>query len=225
MGTLKVIDELLTSLGPSAETGQGQQWAGQCAVALGLDGVAVTLEEELVWFSDRTSARLEDMQFVLGHGPSLPPEPELCQVPDVRQLPEEYWPQFAAEAETLGVAGLFVWPVRLGAVAAGSLTGYRHTPGPLTVRQAADGWLIADVLAEHVLAHWPTVSASAAADGPGTTGEVDMHRAEVHQATGVLSVRLGVPLAEALARLRAQAYAAGRSLTETAHDIIRDLPQ
>lgn len=47
MGTLKIIDELLASLGPSAESGQGQQWAGQCARLLGLDGVAVTLEEEL----------------------------------------------------------------------------------------------------------------------------------------------------------------------------------
>ncbi|MEU4206150.1 ANTAR domain-containing protein [Streptomyces sp. NPDC026294] len=221
MGTLKIIDELLASLGPSAESGQGQQWAGQCARLLGLDGVAVTLEEELDWFSDRTSARLEDMQFVLGHGPGLPPEPQLCLVPDVRHQAEEHWPQFAAEAETLGVAALFVWPVRLGAVAAGTLTGYRRTPGPLTVRQAAAGWLVTDVLAGHVLAHWPT----AAADGPGTTGEVDMHRAEVHQATGVLSVRLGVPLAAALARLRAQAYAAGRSLTEAAHDILKDLPQ
>ncbi|MEU7162435.1 ANTAR domain-containing protein [Streptomyces chrestomyceticus] len=97
--------------------------------------------------------------------------------------------------------------------------------GPLTGRQAADGWLVADVLAEHILAHWPTASASAAADGPGTTGTVDMHRAEVHQATGVLSVQLGVPLAEALARLRAQAYAAGRSLSETARDIVNGLPQ
>lgn len=52
-------------------------------------------------------------------------------------------------------------------------------------------------------------------------GTVDLHRAEVHQATGVLSARLGVSLAEALDRLRSQAYTSGRSLTETAQDIIQ----
>ncbi|MEF3118164.1 ANTAR domain-containing protein [Streptomyces chrestomyceticus] len=225
MASPKLIDELLASLGPAARADRGEQWAEQCAHVLGLDGVAITMDAELVFFSDRTSARLEDVQYVLGHGPGVPlrPEMELRQVPDVQKIHNGAWPKFAAEAQTLGVAALFVWPVRIGAVAVGTLTGYRRAPGPLEGRQAADGWLIADVLAAHILAHLPT-AASAAADGPGTAGAVDMHRAEVHQATGVLSVRLEIPLAQALARLRARAYTEGRPLTATAHDILKELP-
>lgn len=115
----------------------------------------------------------------------------------------------------------------IGAARVGTLTGYRRTAGPLTPQQSTEGWLVADVLAEHVLARWPGVSEQSS--GPGTVGAVELHRAEVHQATGVLSHCLGVPLPEALDRLRARAYVSGQSLTETACAVIRqelrhDLP-
>lgn len=82
---------------------------------------------------------------------------------------------------------------------------------------------MADTLAAHMLQLWPATAAGQ--DGRGHAGAVDLHRAEVHQATGVLSVRLGVPLSEALARLRAEAYSSGRTLADMARAIIaRELP-
>ncbi|WP_176985813.1 MULTISPECIES: hypothetical protein [unclassified Streptomyces] len=36
----------------------------------------------------------------------------------------------------------------------------------------------------------------------------------------MVSVQLAVPLADALLRLRAHAYGSGRTLTDTAHDIV-----
>ncbi|GHE93497.1 GAF domain-containing protein [Streptomyces longispororuber] len=218
------VRDLLGRLSGRADDTRRKAWAHACAEALGLGGVAVTVNEELVWFSDTTSERLEDLQFTLGQGPGLGLDDpvEMRQIPDLGELLARQWPQFAPEAVKLGVAALFVWPVRLGAVPVGTLTGYRRTTGPLTARQVSEGWLVADVLAEHVLANWP---AEPDANGPGHAGTVDLHRAEVHQATGVLSVRLNIPLAEALDRLRARAYASGRSLTDTAHDILRqELP-
>ncbi|MEW2567860.1 ANTAR domain-containing protein [Streptomyces sp. NPDC047070] len=217
---------LLDSLPPTADEEERREWAVACAHALGLGGIAVSLGRELVWFSDSTSARLEDLQFVLGQGPGLliEDETEVRQVPDLGLLLARQWPQFAAEAEELDIAALFVWPVHIGAVCAGTMTGYRRTPGPLTRQQLTEGWLVADALAEQVLKNWPAVSS--AHDGRGHTGMVDLHRAEVHQATGVLSARLGVSLAEALDRLRSEAYTSGRTLTETARDIIeRELPR
>ncbi|MFF3487996.1 ANTAR domain-containing protein [Streptomyces sp. NPDC002701] len=219
------VRELLDNLRPAADEEERRRWAGACAHALGLGGIAVSLGRELVWFSDRTSARLEDLQFVLGQGPSLSfhDETQVRQVPDLGRLPARQWPQFAAEAEELEIAALFVWPVHIGAVQAGTMTGHRRVPGPLSPRQLAEGRLVADTLAEQVLEQWPAVSAH---DNSGHTGTVDLHRAEVHQATGVLSARLGVPLAEALDRLRSQAYTSSRSLAETARSVIhRDLPR
>ncbi|WP_050507198.1 ANTAR domain-containing protein [Streptomyces rimosus] len=117
---------------------------------------------------------------------------------------------------------VFVWPLRAGAARFGTLTGYRSRPGPLTGRQAHDGLRVADVLAGQLLAWHP--GAEAAHGGRGAAGAVEVHRIEVHQAAGVLSHRLGVAVDEALVRLRAQAYAADRPVTDIAHDILRELP-
>ncbi|WP_078888238.1 ANTAR domain-containing protein [Streptomyces sclerotialus] len=218
------LQKLLDDLQSAITSGRERTWAARCAHALGLEGIAVSLLRgaELVWFSDEISARLEDVQFTLGQGPGLSADFGFdavpYQVPEVHGLDAEQWPQFVIEAEKLGVEAVFVWPVRVGSASIGTLTGYRTSPGPLTERQAADGLLVADVLAGQVLAWQPQAPASD--DGPGTTGTVDLHRVEVHQATGVLSVRLGVPVAEALLRLRAQAFAAGRPLHEVAREII-----
>ncbi|MFD3572285.1 ANTAR domain-containing protein [Streptomyces sp. NPDC058644] len=214
------VGELLVSLPAAAGQEQRRGWAVACAQALGLGGMAIALGQELVWFSDDTSARLEDLQFVLGQGPGqlFQDEAEVRELPDLGRLLARQWPQFAAEAEVLGIAALFVWPVRIGAVQVGTMTGYRRTVGPLTAQQAAQGQLVADALAQHVLNHWP--ASTDASNGPGHVGAVDLHRAEVHHATGVLSERLGIPLAEALDRLRARAYASGLSLSDTAHSVI-----
>jgi len=47
-----------------------------------------------------------------------------------------------------------------------------------------------------------------------------LHRAEIDQATGMLTVQLGVPAGEAFARLRAYAYSQDRRLADVAGDIV-----
>ncbi|MGW6025259.1 ANTAR domain-containing protein [Streptomyces sp. NPDC055099] len=218
---------MLGSLDSLVDEEERKVWAVACAHALGLDGVAVSLGEELVWFSDCTSARLEDMQFVLGQGPGLffLGDAGVLELPDLDRLTASQWPHFVIEAKELGVAAVFVWPVHVGAARVGTLTGYRRSAGPLASRQVAEGWLVADSLAGHLLGRWPGTPTGEEGAGLGSAGAVDLHRAEVHQATGVLSVRLDVPLAEALARLRAQAFSSGRSLTDTARTILeQELP-
>ncbi|MBV8992163.1 MAG: ANTAR domain-containing protein, partial [Pseudonocardiales bacterium] len=44
--------------------------------------------------------------------------------------------------------------------------------------------------------------------------------AEVHQATGMISVQLGISVGEAFARLRARAFADDRLLSELATDVV-----
>ena len=53
----------------------------------------------------------------------------------------------------------------------------------------------------------------------GSTTRV-AHRAEVHQATGMVSVQLGVSAAEALARMRAYAFVHNRLLIDVARDVV-----
>jgi hypothetical protein len=50
--------------------------------------------------------------------------------------------------------------------------------------------------------------------------ELSDSRPEIHQATGMISVQLGVGIAEALSRLRARAFAEGRPLSELAADVV-----
>jgi AmiR/NasT family two-component response regulator len=47
-----------------------------------------------------------------------------------------------------------------------------------------------------------------------------LHRAEIDQATGMLTEQLGVGIEEAFVRLRAYAYAQERRLTDVAHDVV-----
>jgi AmiR/NasT family two-component response regulator len=47
-----------------------------------------------------------------------------------------------------------------------------------------------------------------------------MHRAEIDQATGMLTEQLGTGIADAFVRLRAYAYANDRRLSDVARDIV-----
>jgi AmiR/NasT family two-component response regulator len=46
------------------------------------------------------------------------------------------------------------------------------------------------------------------------------YRAQVHQATGMISVQLGVGQAEALVRMRAHAFRHRRALADVASDVV-----
>jgi ANTAR domain-containing protein len=70
--------------------------------------------------------------------------------------------------------------------------------------------LVEDIEDEEAGRRWPAFTAEAGKP----------HRAEVDQATGMLTVQLGVTAAEAYARLRAYAYAQDRRLADVAGDIV-----
>ncbi|GHE96713.1 GAF domain-containing protein [Streptomyces fumanus] len=219
------VRELLARLSEAVGARGLSHWAAQCARVCGLDGLFVSLRPggELVWFSDDTSARLADLQFTLGQGPEVGDTADApLQVTDLAADDAGRWGRFAAEAAALDVRAVFVWPVRSGQVQLGELTGYRRTPGPLSAGQSAAALRIADSLADRLLAWRPDTDDPR--DGPGTAGAIELHRAEVHQATGMLAARYGISLDEALLRLRAHAFAGGRSLTDTARALLHGPP-
>jgi ANTAR domain len=99
---------------------------------------------------------------------------------------------------------------------------YRVSPGPLSGPQLGDCLLLADGATMLLLASLERTP-DGADDGRGFDRQpsgLAVHRAEIDQATGMLTVQLDVSAGEAFARLRAYAYAEDRRLADVARDIV-----
>src|SRR5580692_6807714 len=131
-------------------------------------------------------------------------------------------PVFAPAACQAGAAAIFAFPLQVGAIRAGVMGLYRVRPGPLSAFQLGDALVFADT-ATLLLLDSPGQGSGHAAAGSGPGGQpadLTLHRAEIDQATGMLTEQLGVGIAEAFIRLRAYAYAHDRRLSELARDIV-----
>ena len=235
--------ELIRTLAGSDEASLPAWWAARCASVLGVDGLAVTLApegsaSELVLFSEPFTARMEDLQYTLGEGPTREAtrhsspflEPDLA-------VSEWQWPMFTPAAMDAGLRAVFAFPMRLGAIRVGAMTCYRRSIGPVGRQVFLDALALADALTLFmVTVHLPSAPLPAPTSGPerpgagapkpelcgpvGQVGWVDLHRAQVHQAAGMLAVDLRVSIVTALVRLRAVAYAQDRPILEVAQDIL-----
>jgi hypothetical protein len=179
-----------------------------------LGGVAVDGGGALVYATDPVSLRLEDLAATSGVGPCFDAfthrHPYL--VPDLGR--EQFrWPGFASEALEAGVAALFAFPLQIGGVRLGVLELHRVASGSLTSDQLADALLLSDEATETILID---LDGRRPMELPGV---VDI-QAEVHQATGFVAIDLGVPLNEALLRIRGYAFAHRLTLVDVARQII-----
>ncbi len=165
------------------------------------------------------SALIEDLQYTLGEGPCVDAyrldRPVL--EPDLADPKVERWPAFAGPAVTAGVRAVFGFPVSVGAVRLGALNLYSDRPGRLTDDQHADALVIAEVAAEAVLAMQAGGSGGVLA---AALEEGSNFQYVVHQAAGMVSVQLGVSVAQSLLRLRAYAYANERVVADVATDVV-----
>jgi hypothetical protein len=211
--------------------------ADVCAVAAGsgqLSGawVAAARNEELEFLmctTDPVCERLAELQLTLGEGPChdvlASTAPVLAaDLGDAES--NRRWPAFTPEAREGGAGAVFAFPLIVGAIRAGVLGLYRRSPGSLRDGQLGDLLVLAD-MATMLLLDSLSGGAAAAADRhidgawlDGQSPDLAMHRAEIDQATGMLTVQLGVTAAEALIRLRAYAYSEDRRLADVASDIV-----
>jgi GAF domain-containing protein len=193
------------------------------AQALGVDGLAVSLVTEggvadLLWCSDAMTRRFEDLQFTLGEGPGLDAARTGAMVwtPDLARIPFARWPVLAKECPALDARAVFCFPMNIGAINVGVLTAVRCAPGPMSAQQTDDATILAAALTARCLdGGAPQPSVPFAVDSPHA-----LQYAAFHQATGMLSVQLSLPLSQALLRLRAHAYGSGRSLTDVSQDVV-----
>jgi ANTAR domain/GAF domain len=178
----------------------------------------------VMYVTDPVGEQLAELQLMLGEGPCHDVLASAAPVLAADLGDAEFsrrWPAFTPAARELGAGAVFAFPLIVGAIRAGVLGVYRGSPGPLPDRQLGDLLILADAATMMLLG-------SANGDhqdgnGAGLDGQAPdlaVHRAEIDQATGMLTVQLDVPVAEAFARLRAYAYSQDRRLAEVAGDIV-----
>lgn len=193
------------------------------AQALSASGAALAVLAEdgtrgVVVASDSVSERVEELQFMLGEGPGIDTftgrRPVL--VPDLVADAMARWPIYTPAASDLGIRAVFAFPIQVGAARLGILYVFRVRPEQLSGDQLRQALMFAEVALTTLLDGQHNAASGAAADG--LAGAVERH-AELFQAQGMVMVQLGVSLAEALARIRAYAYAEDRQLGEVAADI------
>ncbi|WP_235096905.1 ANTAR domain-containing protein [Amycolatopsis decaplanina] len=197
-----------------------------CGEVLEATGVGLTLAAggglaEPVFATDDRSRELEDLQFTLGEGPAVEVVRGgmLVVVTDVTSSEASLrWPMFAPEAIDRGVKSIIAVPIQAGAIKLGAVDCYREFAG----FPSSEGQAQALVCAEAVI---PLAIAEVDVGRPGLAEWIDReftdHHDRVHQAAGMVSVQLDIGLADALARMRAYAYAHGRKLDEVAEDVVR----
>lgn len=170
--------------------------------------------------TDDISEQLEELQLTLGEGPCVDAFTHGSAVltPDLRtgEL-QDCWPVFADAALEAGARAVFALPLQTGAISPGVLDLYAQVPVRLDAEELADALAFAD-LATLVLLDARIDETGAS--GKGHTEDLGGYLAEISQATGMLTVQLGVGIEEAFVRLRAHAYAHGRQLTVVSADVV-----
>jgi len=216
----------------AAAHGQRPSVADVCAVAVSsaqLSGSWVVAARGIdpdfvMWVTDPVSEQLAELQLTLGEGPCHDVLASAAPVLAGDLGDAEFarrWPAFTPAACQLGAGALFAFPLIVGAIRAGVLGLYRGAPGPLPGREFGDLLILAD--AATVMLLGSEHGDAGDGDGAGLDGQAPdlaLHRAEIDQATGMLTVQLGVPVAEAFVRLRAYAYSQDRRLADVAADIV-----
>jgi hypothetical protein len=217
--------------------GQAARRGGQVSAGDACAAAVATVEVSGAWLiatrgtgaghlmqaTDEVSELLAELELTLGEGPgrdaAAASGPVLASdLGDAGAM--HRWPVFAAAACEAGAAAVFVFPLQVGAIRAGVMGLYRERAGPLSDFQLGDALVFADTATLLLLE-----SGHQAADGAGSGLEAQPpnlagHRAEIDQATGMLTEQLGVGIAEAFIRLRAYAYVNDLRLTDVARDIV-----
>ncbi|MEU0090648.1 ANTAR domain-containing protein [Kribbella sp. NPDC006257] len=185
---------------------------------LGADGAAITVENTTsnrttLSTTDQVMATLEDLQDVTGEGPCLDAfRYSTYFTLAVDNQPNPRWPEFARSAwQAVGELNMYSFPMRPAGGTFGVisvyLTDHRELPEPIDAAQ-----FLADAVGAALLRD-PTAEGFAAESAWAS-------RAQVHQACGMITGQLRLPPDDALAILRAHAYAHNITLAETARQVV-----
>ncbi|MEE2033401.1 ANTAR domain-containing response regulator [Rhodococcus chondri] len=184
-----------------------------CGVSLQADGRLkfITAAVDTVTVMERCQERYQQGPCEAAYAQGV-----IVAVTDVRTLTTE-WPEFAAEAKRVGVAGAAGIPIRLGDVKIGALNLYAAHPRVWTADELAIAQLLADVAAAHI------VSADRVRQLEDLTGQLRSalsSRVIIEQAKGIIAEARGINPDKAFDRIRAHARSHQVSVREVARAII-----
>ena len=193
--------------------------------ALSASGAGVSLLTDdnhgggMVAASDARSRVLEELQFTLGEGPCVDAYVSRRPVlePDLRARGSRRWPGYAPAAQQHGVRAVFAFPLQVGAAHVGALDIYRAEPGSLAPDALGQACTFAD-LAMRILTDGQA-RAGTSQFSPDLDGAL-ANRLGVYQAQGMVMVDLDVGIGEAMARHRAHCFAAERTISDVAKEIV-----
>lgn len=181
--------------------------------------MSTTGSEGVVAASDQRAKDIEELQFTTGEGPChaafAARRPVLT--PHLLRSGSARWPGYTSSAVDAGVAAVFAFPLHIGAVGFGVLGVYSDRVGSLTDEHLAMALTFAQIATETMIDAELTTDRGGLE--PGVEAALD-YRAEIHQAQGMITVALEVSLTEALARMRAHAFAQDKPLIHVAYDIL-----
>jgi hypothetical protein len=203
------------------------EWAGQgtqprfmtgVAEACGSDSAALTLVDSghnqlAVAVSDEQSRAAQDLEYVLGEGPSRDAASGRRPVHVSGRAIEARWPGYGPALTSLGITSVAAIPLETQESCIGALAVFDPRPG-----LAGPGGL-ADVAAAltRILLLGPDAD-------PDLYGGTDV-RGAVQQAAGMLSARIGCTVGDALALIKARAFTEEVSTEVIARRIVHEPPE
>lgn len=218
----RVLDALAAQRGP-ADRPLGEALCVSAAEVLELPGVGITLQRQggdhhAIGTSSADMAVLHELERTLNEGPCVDAfnRAEPAGEPDLANPVAGRWVAFNAAALKTEARAAFGYPLQISGHCFGALNLYATRPGPLSEDQHADALVVADVATHATL----TVATPTRSDLLDDLLDVGQNQLEIHQATGMVSVQLAVGIGDALARLRAHAYAEDRTLSAVAADVV-----
>ena len=219
-------DDRLVRIAVAFARATATPWAGLCSACvdvLEVTGAGITVmaggQPGPLCVSDARTAVLEDLQFTAGEGPCRDAyntrHPVFATRLDIAA--SERWPAFVDLAVSSGIGAVFAYPLSASGGAIGVLTLYQDATGALSAAQHDDSVMVAEILTEALLS-----LQDAAPDGV-LAAELDdavAYRAQIHQASGMVAIQLGVPAHDALSLIRAYAFSHDMPVDQVAVEIV-----
>lgn len=191
---------------------------------LGIAGAGITIhsaEGHVYSFgvSGPDMAAIHELEVLLREGPCIEAfrTAKRASEPDLANPVDDRWPAFRMEALQTAARAAYGYPLQAADSCVGALNLFETRSGALTLDQHRDALVLAKLSTFVVLTELTPLSEALTL---AELGDLFHDQIDVHRAAGMISVQTGNSIEDALARLRARAFADGRPITAVAADVL-----
>jgi len=188
-----------------------------------VDGASVStlgdlLGTETLFASDEVAARVDELQFDLGEGPSwqaVATAAVVCDV-DIRTGSDPRWPMFREAVSRENVGTIYALPMVIGPLQLGAIDLYCHDSCTMDDGLLEQGESLARLVARDVFRR----ALRHAGRDPEQPDSEPLSRRIIHQATGMVLAQLSLSAADARLVIEGHAFAAGTTVMDIAQRIV-----